>query len=220
MKTHFLLFIIGLYASASLASARSQKDPVGDLHMNISGLCQSPTTDIVSTHFEKIDNQYVVTLQLVSPVSKMMGYKEYYFWLDVTHNTKKGYRPYMPDSAAWKNFYADYRIFYSVDANDRPPFVQPYEKVTVQKCLETDCSKDQGMLMNKNIQVETIGSSVIFRWPVGIFSDLDLAKKIKVGYTTYFALMQCNGEDDSPQWGEHPHEIELSAPSLNAPEAD
>lgn len=220
MKTSLLLLILSLYVSSSLSAPVTQKDPVGDLHMNITGMCQSPATDIVSTRFEKKDQQYIVTLQLVSSVSKMMGYKEYYFWLDVTHNKQKGYRPYMPDSAAWKNFYADYRVFYSVDANDRPPFVHPYEKVTVQKCLETDCSKDQGMLINKNIQVQTLDNSIVFKWPVGMLPDLDLAKKIKVGYTTYFSLMQCNGEDDSPQWGESAYDVELDVSPVSVPVAD
>ena len=49
---------------------------------------------------------------------------------------------------------------------------------------------------------------------------LDLAKKIKVGYTTYFSLMQCNGEDDSPQWGESAYDVELDVSPVSVPVAD
>ncbi len=210
-KMALLLSALVAVGSPSFAQTQDQPrniqhnlnlDPKLDLHTNISNFCRSPDTDIIMTSLERRDGKYTVTMEMNAPINKSLGYKEFYFWIDATNNKQKGYQPYLPHSVAWPDLYADYRIFYSINANVTPPFIKAKEKVTLQKCLETDCAKDSGMRLASAISVEVNDATITFQWPVGLLPELDASSRIKIGYTTYFELMQCNGEDDSPQWGE------------------
>lgn len=204
MTAHFIQYFLATatFISSMAQASQYKADPVKDLHTNIPGYCQSPGTDIISTSFERVADEYIVKMLMSAPIDKRLGYKEFYFWMDVTHNSSKGYQPYLPHSIAWPDLYADYRIFYSINANATPPFVKAKEKVMLQKCFESNCAQDYGMIPNSAISVDVQGATVTFQWPVELLPELDSSAKIRIGYTTYFELTHCNGEDDSPQWGE------------------
>ncbi len=224
MKKQIIIIALAMSSSLSFAS-NFNTDPAHDQDMNIKGaMCFSPNTDLLSTDFQRTADKYTVTMKMREKIEKVRGYKEYYFWLDVSHNTKKGYQPYLPYSVAWPDLYADYRIFYSIDANTGAYAVPAKEKITVQSCLETDCAKDYGMRYSQHVKVTANEDTVTFEWPVGLLPDLDKSAKIRVGYTTYYSLGPCNGEDDSPQWGSRAHVIDLPVtnptPAPRAPKAD
>lgn len=201
LKTSLALFILAPTASYAGLSNRNS-DPENDVHFNIAGFCQNAHTDILSTNFRRENSEYIVEMTMTQKISKAAGYKEYYFWLDLTHDKTRGFQPYLPYSVAWPDLYANYRIFYSVNAGVVPPFMQAKEKVRLQNCVESNCALDSALASSTQIKVSVTENIVTFRWPVGLLPELEKSKNIRIGYTTYYELMQCNGEDDSPQWGE------------------
>lgn len=204
-------FTLASFSSLALAGDNINSDPIGDIHYNFVGACPSPAIDIIRTNFKRVESEYVVEMEMSKKIEKTSGYREYYFWMDVTHDKARGYQPYLPDSVAWPDLYANYRIFYSTDANNGSYSPNRYarEKVLIQDCISGDCSRDESMRYESRIQVSVNENKVTFTWPVGLLPDLDKSQNIRVGYTTYFEYMNCNGEDDSPQWSEKAFRIKL-----------
>lgn len=222
MRFPHLLSSLIFIASVSAAQAQSllKADPANDVHHNIQNTCMNKDTDILSTHFQRdaAKMQDSVVMQMAIPVNAKLGYKEFYFWLDIDPGAKTGYQPYNPDAVAWKNFYADYRIFTSFNSDLRTG--KTVQKVTLQKCSESNCAQDYGMRSTSEIQVEVKGNLVTFTWPSKLIPESLNISKMKIGYTTYYELFHCNGEDDSPQWGDNAFVIDLPQvlpPPVHAP---
>ncbi|MGE3609938.1 MAG: hypothetical protein AB7I27_10165 [Bacteriovoracaceae bacterium] len=174
-------------------------DPVGDIDQSLN-FCSRRDTDVVKIEYKRDvqKGMEIVTFELATKVDISSGYKEFYFWLDVTGDNK-GYRPYDPDSVAWPGFYADYRVFVAYDVN---PFSGAEKRVALQDCRITDCSNDLGLYPNWNISEKVEGNKVTIWWPLTLIPELLTAKKFRIGYTTYYQMGACHGEDDAPQWGE------------------
>jgi hypothetical protein len=206
----FLIFALSLSAQAQVLI---KADPANDVHHNINNGCYVRDTDIISTRFERNVRtmEDSVEMELAAPINTRLGYKEFYFWIDADPGTKKGYQPYNPDSVAWKNFYADYRIFASFNNDMRSGASSAF--VGLQSCATSDCSKDGGLISNSSISVRVQGNKIHFKWPSHLVGESLTASKIKIGYTTYYELVQCNGEDDAPQWGQPAYDIELNNPT-------
>jgi len=190
-------------------------DKAGDVDHSIKSMCHDLQTDMVSNEFTRDGDKYVVKMTMAEDIQKDYGYKEYYFWLDVDPEKRKGYQPYDPESVAWPDMYADYRIFMSLDANNDDHIAWP--RIMSQDCIATDCSKDEGMRYADDIKVDIAGKTVTFSWPVGLFSKMDAAKVMKLGYTTYYEMGACHGEDDSPDWGNRAWVIKKSAVTTPVP---
>ena len=218
MKSHVMLLMATtlLLSTVSLAGNKNS-DPVGDIDKKPGAWCEDLQTDLVSTDFNRVGDEFVVQMEMTKEIKKDVGYKEYYFWLDINH-PNGGYQPYNPQSVAWPDLQANYRIYYSINANvdsDEPVD----EKIAYQPCMNGgDCSQDQGMLQDNKIKVSIDKKTVTFRWPVSLLPEMAKAKNIRVGYTTYFEHQGCNGEDDSPQWGRNAFKINLQ-PALPLPPA-
>ncbi len=214
MKPGFKTLILStlMISQFALAGGNKHADPVGDVDIKPMA-CPDLQTDLVSTDFNCVGDEIVVDMEMTKEIQKNIGYKEYYFWLDLTHDTQRGYQPYNPDSVAWPDLYANYRVFYSIDANDARRNGYASERVTVQNCLETNCAQDEGMRSSSQVKISIDKKVVTFRFPVSLFPELENSKKIRIGYTTYFDFMQCNGEDDSPQWGQNAFKIKLDTAS-------
>lgn len=196
-------------AAGTVTSPNKHSDPIGDVDNKPVAWCQDLETDLKSTDFKREGDEYVVQMEVTKEIKKTDGYKEYYFWLDITHDSNKGYTPYLPDSAAWPDMFANYRIFYSVNVYRDENGSRPEERIAIQNCFERDCSRDEGMYSTNDVKVSVVGNTVTFRWPVNLLPEMAKHKKIRVGYTTYYDMQMCNGEDDSPQWGRNAWEIKL-----------
>lgn len=205
----FLVFAVGVSAQAQVLI---KADPANDIHHNINNGCYAKDTDIISTRFERNTRtmQDSVEFVLAAPVNTRIGYKEFYFWIDTDPGTKKGYQPYNPHSVAWKNFYADYRIFASF-TNDLATKASS-SFVGIQRCASSDCATDSGLVRTSGVSVRVEGNKVNFQWPSHLIAESVTATNIKIGYTTYYEFFQCNGEDDAPQWGQPAYDIELGGP--------
>lgn len=217
MKSRIKMLIAAslLLSQVSLAGNKNS-DPVGDIDKKPGPWCEDLQTDMISTDFNRVGDEFVVNMEMTKEIKKDVGYKEYYFWLDIT-DTNGNYQPYNPESVAWPDLQADYRVFYSINANvDQGEPVE--ERVAYQKCFDGgDCSQDQGMEYSNDIKVSIDKKTVTFRWPVSLLPEMKKAKKIRVGYTTYFEHNGCNGEDDSPQWGRNAFIINLLKAKAPAP---
>ncbi|MBS1970994.1 MAG: hypothetical protein JSU04_11840 [Bdellovibrionales bacterium] len=204
------LFVIAFLTTAHAFAADNVKtDPVGDIDNSITA-CPDVGTDMVETSFSREGENFVATMKMSKNIDNTFGYKEYYFWIDVNQTDKKGhpvgYQPYDPESVAWPNMYADYRIFLSLDANNESH--RAYPSVRMQDCAASDCSKDGGLRYEDNIKVDIKGNEVIFTWPKSLVPAIESAASLKVGYTTYYEIGgACHGEDDSPQWGRNAYVI-------------
>jgi hypothetical protein len=206
MKLSLILLLSSLLASSSSFAAAVHSDPEGDVDHNIKGLCHDLSTDMVQTRIEELENDYRVTIQVSQQVMTNVGYREYYFWIDSNPAKAEGYQPYAPESVAWPDLYAKYRIYASFDANNDEHIDE--KQVFYQDCLQDDCtSEDQQHSGDIDVQIQ--GDTVVFTWPKSMIPALGEAKYWKVGYTTYYEQGACNGEDDSPQWGERAFDIKL-----------
>ena len=185
VNAKLLIGALLLITQVSLAASPNRRsDPKGDVDHNPKGAnCVDLQTDIISTNLSRNDGYFMVEMQMSQKIEKTEGYKEYYFWLDVTHDSRNGFQPYMPDDVAWPNFYADYRIFYSIDAKSPG---NKYISVRTQDCKEHYCGSDDYLEVNKEVAVGVDNDKVYFVWPVGMFPEMEKAKQIRVGYTTYY----------------------------------
>lgn len=203
----FVFSISTAHAANNLFVKKTFTDQTKDIDYNIKGICHNRDTDIKSVTFKATENEYILTIEMLTEINLKSFYREYYFWLDVDPAKKDGYQPYNPFSVAWPNMYADYRIFMSIDANNYEN--QPITRVGLQDCHKSDCAEDQGMYPEYSIHSVIIGNKVVFSWPKGLIIPLDRAREFLLGITTYYQFAQCNGEDDSPQWGFPSHLIRM-----------
>lgn len=184
-------------------------DPENDIHHNMAPACGArKDTDIVKTEFLALENEYQVIFHLAAPVNQKAGYKEYYAWVEVNPEDKIGYQPYNPYSVAWPDLYADFRVMLAIEGAEHP-LAPPSYRVLSQDCKATDCSKDDGLKANSRIKAKVEGNIVKLAWSKAAFKDLKGKQSVKVGYTSFYDHNFCNGEDDSPQWGENAHDVEL-----------
>jgi hypothetical protein len=176
-------------------------------------MCVDMQTDLVSTEFSREGDRFVAKMNVTTDVKRYFGsgYKEYYVWIDVNPGSRKGYQPYDPESVAWPDLYADYRIFYSLNANNDDGSTR--SKIASQDCSATNCAEDGGLYWDPAVSVDIIGKTVTLSWPVTRFPKMAAAKNLKVGFTTYYEIGgACHGEDDSPQWGRNAWAVENPQP--------
>lgn len=212
LKINAILFSIFFVSQASLAATnlsvnKNFKDMNGDIDNNIKGFCSFNETDLVGLSFKETSNEFIVTFKTVKEINLKSGYKEFYFWLDIDPGRSVGYQPYNPDSVAWPNMYADYRIFMSTDPNNYEN--KAITRIALQDCSVSDCSQDSGLYANASISAVIVGDTVVFSWPKTLLPRLKAAQKIRFGATSYYQIAQCNGEDDFPQWGDPAPEIRM-----------
>jgi len=227
---NFKLFVFAFLAAATAHAAdATQTDPRNDVD-NATTACPDLQTDMIKTSFSTTEDQFVVTMTMTNNIQQGSGYREYYFWVDVDPAKRKGYRPYDKmdyhtydaNSMAWTDMFADYRIFMSLDGNNDARRAVPF--VAMQRCTEkadigseTDCARDNGLRRNSQITAEINGPEVTFKWPKTLIPEMAAAKTLKVGYTTYYEYGQCEGEDDSPQWGRPAWTVKLPGSPVPAP---
>ena len=195
-----------LVCQLAFAANNKHADPVGDLDVQPMPCSNQTYTDLVSTDIKKEGSEFVVRMEVTEDIKKTGGYKEYYFWLDLTHD-KRAYQPYDPDSVAWPDLYANYRIFYSLDSNTGSDWVA--ERIAVQNCLTSNCAVDTELNRTDAVKVSIDKNVVEFRWPDDMLPEMKNLKKFRIGYTTYFDKRYCHGEDDSPQWGQKAWRVNL-----------
>lgn len=200
MKNLKLFILAFLTAATAKAADNIHTDPLKDVDHDLN-ICNDLQTDMIQNNFSAQDDKYVVTMTMSKNVQSDFGYKEYYFWVDVDPTRRKGYQPYDPESVAWPNMYADYRIMLQLDANNDEH--KAYPAVKIQNCTDSDCSQDGGLHYADDVKVEIQGPNVIFTWPKTMIPEMAAASTLRVGYTTYYDYSYCNGEDDSPQWGKN-----------------
>lgn len=210
-----LMLLQVLFSTTSFAETITQIDAEGDVQLNLSEVCQTLPADIVSTSLRREASDYVVDMEMSQIVDPNAGYKEYYFWLDLNHDRTRGYQPYLSNSVTWPDLFANYKIFYSVNAGVVPPFTLPKERIRIQNCHDTNCAFDSDLHSSEEISVSIFANVVSFRWRAGLLPELEKTKNIRVGYSSYYELLECNGEDNSPEWGEPAFQIKKpkSAPS-------
>lgn len=216
------LFVIAFLTTAhAFAADKVVTDPAGDIdQQGVKSMCMTGTqTDMIETTFSREGDNFVATMTMTEDIGLGRGYKEYYFWIDVNQKDKRGrpvgYQPYNPDSVAWPDMYADYRIFMSLDANNSEG--RAYPNVRLQNCSESDCADDAGLRYTQDIKVEIKGPKATFTWPKSLLPDVEAAKSLKLGYTTYHEIGYCHGEDDAPQWGKNAIVVQKPASSTPAP---
>lgn len=202
-----LMILQVLFSATSFAETIVQNDAEGDVQLNLPEVCQHQPSDIVSTSLHRENSDYVVEMAMSQPINPVEGYKEYYFWLDLNHDGARGYRPSLSQSVTWPDLLANYKVFYSLDAGVVPPFTVPKERIRLQNCHETNCAFDSDLRSSEYIAVDITDNVISFRWPVGLLPELEKSKNIRVGYSAYYELMECNGEDNSPEWGEPAFQI-------------
>ena len=212
-----LVFIIALVSSfASLASSESilvkENDTIKDVHHNINNFCQDPATDIASVEVEILESVLKVKMQMTKEIGKRPGYREYYFWVGATPSKSVGYRPYDPHSVAWPDFFATNRVFVSFNAD----VYSGREKniVSVQDCLTSDCSNDQGLVRSEGVKYKVQGNVIEFEVARSTLPLIGSEDSVKFGFTTYYSFAQCEGEDDYPNWDEQSLKIDLTKSGL------
>lgn len=211
-----LMILQVLFSATSFAETATQTDAAGDVQFNLPEVCQNLNTDIVSTSLRREDSDYVVDMEMSQMIDVNEGYKEYYFWLDLNHDRARGYQPFLSHSVTWPDLFANYKIFYSVNAGVVAPFTVAKEKVRLQNCHETNCALDSDLRSSEQISVSVAENVISFRWPAGLLPELEKTKNIRVGYSSYYELMECNGEDNSPEWGEPAFQIKKPKSSSSA----
>lgn len=151
-------FLLLLFLSPLAIAENFRTDTISDVHHNVVSVCQDLQTDVISTEFSRTDDQVVVKMQVskIIQTKTNFGYREYYFWIGNPAN-QSGYQPYLPDSVAWRDLYADYRVFFSLDEGVR--------RVALQNCHINDCSRDSGLNATLEISVSIEADTVVFKIP-------------------------------------------------------
>ena len=204
---YFLTLSVLLGAFAAQAQTL-KTDPIGDIHyQGLRSTCFGMTTDIVKTEIKTLcesGNQscrHSVSITLSESFKSNYGYREYYFWVDADPEKEIGYQPYNPSDVAWPDLFADYRFFFSVNANHNRYYDFPILKV--QNCSTVDCAQDSGMESYADLDLQIWDNKITFEWPSDMIPSLGNSRHWKVGFTTYQESKDgsCSGEDDAPQWG-------------------
>lgn len=200
MKNTLLLAIL-LATTSTTAFASSFEDRKGDVHHNIQGFCNDLSTDIINVDVKVEEKILKVKMDMSKNISRGFGYREYYFWVGATPSQKIGYQPYNPAAVAWPDFYATNRVFLSLNGDH----YTGKDKIILgtQDCLETDCSQDYGIRRSTELNAKISGNTVEFEVPRSLLPKIGNEKNVKFGFTTYYEFMQCNGEDDFPDWDEN-----------------
>ena len=212
MKSVLLPFLFALTftafgSSSDLIVQKSSADKPFDVHHNITGFCRDLSTDIVNIDVAVHESKLKVKMKMSQNIISGFGYREYYFWVGATPSKKVGYQPYNPHSVAWPDFYATNRVFLSFNGNQFTG--QDKTKLAVQNCLESDCSEDAGMILTDEVKYTVNGKFIEFEVPRSVLPLIGSEKNVKFGFTTYYEIAQCNGEDDFPDWDEKSFNINL-----------
>lgn len=202
MRFQLLVLLLVLIKIQSVLAQVHFVDLVKDVHHNINGFCQDLSTDI-QNGVVVFESEYIhVEMNMTKDITLFPdGYREFYFWIDVDPKRKNGYAPYLPNDIAWKNFFADYRIFLSINSFSMD--IQS-SKVSfgLQNCKKSDCSKDLIVKQSyEKLQYHIKDSKITFKIHRSLLPEMVDLSLSQWAFTTYYQLAQCNGEDDYPQWG-------------------
>ncbi len=226
-----VFFTMLAFASVALMPGRSVAqgivngvDTRGDVHVEGES-CQKVSEsaraiDIRSVSITNDLRNLYVTIEVQGPIKTHQDFREFYFWIDTNGIAGSGYSPYRPfdgtfppyygypykydpDSQAWTNFFADYRVYFSMD--------EDHQVVKLfQECAVDHCAKETGSSYKENyFAVSIAGSSenknlIQFTVPLkNLKLEGAIGSSIQFGFTTYFERhIECedSGEDDFPNW--------------------
>ncbi len=222
-RTAITLAILATAAAATsfaaVVTSLIRNDAVSDVHL------EGEKCEKVSQSAREIDIRQVVvsndatnlyvTMEVRGPVAANSDFREFYFWIDVNNGKGVGYVPYEPSTSyaaaynptyqAWTNFYADFRVYLSIDEEQQQ--TKLFQECAVDQCAGEPNGSYKSSLFSVSITgSEQVKNLVKFAIP---FTSLKInsstKQTIQLGFTTYFERqIGCNqsGEDDYPDWSE------------------
>lgn len=169
--------------------------------------------DMTTLTFSVEKNNLLVEMKVDGSILDLPGYREYYLWIDTNQGLKNsGFVPYdttrlasdnfvyNADKHAWRDFFADYRVFFSVDNNG-----SQQQRKLFQTCSQDNCASDDSLFTSHTwFEIEKGEQLVRFHVPldrIGISSS-SIGRAIRVGATTFANRDGCSAEDDASNWGE------------------
>ena len=176
-------------------------DPIGDVDHNLSG-CPDLTVDIVKIAVQETAEELKFRFTMSRPILRNVSYREYYVWIDAVPSklAGQGYSPYSPESQAWRGFFADYRVFLSLNANNYER--RDIARLALQNCELNNCAIDEGLLPNSGLSFTIDDATVALTVKKKSIPKFTGLANTSIGVTTYYSLVACRGGYDFPQWGE------------------